>query len=396
MFKTILFLALLSFTLNAGVLNFYKNALQTLRYKQTYSLYKQADEAKKEGIIYNRFSNFALDADYADTKAKQLPQSFNTTNIAVTDTIDLFGKSSYKIEELALDIKAKQTLLDIQKEQLFVSLVSMISIYNQTKERLSLHQSLLNEQQNIYDKLQILQIKGSVSQIDLLRFKNILVQLKTKMIDEQTTLEKMKKQLNLYAPNQNIPNFENSKYLYTKEDFLFQNKQEKLGEISAKQLLAQAKTYSHSYLPDFTVGVNYQKLDDPTSYGDNYSVSAAIHMPINSNDFKQSEALRINALSMNSKNAEYKIQRENEYNQRFQDYQNAENQLIVLNKNLDNYSKSKEMIKTAYLKQYVDFNTYLQVLTESVNAKEQIIGLTFLKNEQVTILNAIASGAIYE
>ncbi len=396
MFKTILFITLLNFTLQADVLNFYKNALQTLQYKQTYSLYKEAVELQKDGVVYNRFSNFALDAGYSDTKAKLLSKPFNTANIAFTDTLDLFGKSSYKVEELTLDIKAKQTLLDIQKEELFVSLVSMISIYNQTKERLTLHQSLLNEQQNIYDTLQKLQISGSVSEIDILRFKNTLAQLKTKIIDEQTTLEKMKKQLNLYAPNQNIPTFENSKYLYAKEDFLSQNKQEQLGEISAKQLLAQAKSYSHSYLPDFIVGVNYQKIDDPTSYGDNYSLGAAIHIPLSTNDFKQSQALRINALSLNSKNAEYKIQRESEYNQRFQDYQNAEHQLAVLNENLDDYTKSEEMIKNAYLKQYVDFNTYLQVLTESVNIKERLIGLMSVKNEQITILNAIASGVIYE
>lgn len=396
MLKTILFITLFSFMLQADILDFYKNALQTLQYKQTSSLYEQADEVQKEGIIYNRFSNFALDAGYSDTKAKLLPKSFSTINIAFTDTLDLFGKSSYKVEELALDIKAKKTLLELQKEELFVSLVSMISIYNQTKERLTLHQLLLDEQQNIYGKLQKFQLRGSVSQIDILRFKNNLAQLKTRIIEEQTTLEKMKKQLSLYAPNENIPAFENSKFLYTKEDFLSQNKQEKLGEISAKQLLAQAKSYSNSYLPDFIVGVNYQKLDDPTSYGDNYSFNAAIHMPLCSNDFKQSQILRINALSITSKNTEYKIQRESQYNQRFQDYQNAENQLSVLNESLDDYTKSKEIIKAAYLKQYVDFNTYLQVLTESVNIKEQLIGLTSLKNEQITILNAIASGAIYE
>jgi len=396
MFKIMLFITLLSFMLQADILDFYKNVLQTLRYKQTYALYKQADEAQKEGIIYNKFSNFALDAGYSDTKAKQLSQPFNTTNITVTDTLDLFGKSSSRVEELSLDIKAKQTLLEIQKEKLFVSLVSMISIYNQTKERLTLHQSLLHEQQKIYNKLQTLQLSGNISQIDLLRFKNTLILQKINIIDEQTTLEKMKKQLTLYAPHQNIPTFEKSKYLYTKKDFLSQNKQKKLGEISAKQLLAQAKTYSHSYFPDLIVGVNYQKLDDPSSYGDNYSLSAAIHMPFNGNDFKQSQALRIHALSINSKNTEYIVQRESEYNQRFQDYQNAENQLNVLNENLDNYTKSKEMIKAAYLKQYVDFNTYLQVLTESVNIKERIIQLTFLKNEQITILNAITSGVLYE
>jgi len=396
MLKTIVFVALLTFTLQADVIDFYKNVLETLQYQNRYSLYKESLEVQKDGIVYNRFSNFTLDAGYSDTKAKLLQQPFNTINITLNDTLDLFGKSSYRIEELTLDIKAKKTLLDIKKENLFVSLVSMISIYNQTKEYLTLHHSLFNEQKNIYDKLKILELSGSVSQIDVLRFKNALVQLKIKIIDEQTTLEKMKKQLKLYAPNQNIPTFNNTKYLYTKEDFLSQNKQEKLNEISAKQLLSQAKGYADLYLPDFIVGVNYQQLGDPTSYSDNYSFNAAIHMPLSSNNFKQNQALNINALSIKSKNTEYKIQRQSQYNQRFQNAQNAQNQLTVLHENLEDYTKSEAMIKAAYLKQYVDFNTYLQVLTDSVRVKEQLIRLTYLKNEQITILNAIASGAIYE
>lgn len=396
MFKFIFLIIFVGLTLNADVFDFYKGILKTLQYDKTYSLYKQANSMQKDGITYNKYANFALDADYSKTKASLLPNTFDTINIGFNDTIDLFGKSNYKIKELALNVQAEKTLLDMQKEQLFVSLVSMISVYYQTEERLTLHQSLLDEQQSIYDKLQTLQQSGIVSQIDLLRFKNTLSQLKIRIIDEKTTVQKMKRQLNLYAPNQEIPLLKHLTLECTKEDFLSQNQQKKLNAIAAKQLWVQAQNASHSYLPDVTVGMNYQQLNDPTSYGNNYSLNVAIHMPLSATDFKQSEALKVSALSLKSKDIEYKIQRENEYTQRFQDYQSATNQLAVLTDNIVDYEKSEGIIKTAYLKQYVDFNTFLQVLTESLNAKEQIITLIYQQSEQIIILNAIASGAIYE
>jgi len=60
------------------------------------------------------------------------------------------------------------------------------------------------------------------------------------------------------------------------------------------------------------------------------------------------------------------------------------------------YAKSEKSIKDAYLKQYVDFNTYLQVLTESLSVKEQMIALRYQKDLEATIVNTIASGKIYE
>ncbi len=184
MLKKILLFAFVSVLINAddNVVNFYKSALQTLKYNQTYDLYKKSNTLEKKAVTYNRFANFSLDGGYTYTKADRLNNPFNTSNVSFNDTIDLFGRSSYKVEELALNLKAKDTVLKIQKESLFTFLIDMIGAYGQTKEQLSLHMTLLDEQQSIFNKLQLLNSSGAVSTMDMLRFKNSLTLLKTQII----------------------------------------------------------------------------------------------------------------------------------------------------------------------------------------------------------------------
>jgi len=389
-------LLVLSVVVHADILNFYKKTLKTLQYNKTYSLYRESNIGLQESINARRYANLSLDINYAKSRATTLLNPFNTTDISLNDTVDLFGKGSYKVEELALELKVKKGHLDIQKEQLFITLVEMIRLYHQTKEQLSLRKNLLNQQQNIYDKLQKLHKIGAVSQIDLLQFKNNLIWLKREVITKESSLKKMEKELHLYASDQNIPSLNSQKLLYSKDRFISHNPQAKINEISAKQRIVQANSAKHLFLPDVVVGVAYQQLDDPTSYGDNYSFKVGIHMPLNLGDFKQSEALRVNALSLKAKAIEYKLQREREYIKRYYAYQDATKQLKVLYGSLDDYEKSEETMRRAFLKQYVDFNRYLQVLRETLNIKEQIIQLKYQKNAQAIIINMISSGAVYE
>ena len=102
------------------------------------------------------------------------------------------------------------------------------------------------------------------------------------------------------------------------------------------------------------------------------------------------------ALSSQSRNIEMKVQRENEYISRHQAYLNAKKEMAVLKHSLQSYKKSEKSTEAAYLKQYVDFNTYLQVLTESLANKEQMIALRYQRDLEATIINAIGSGKIYE
>jgi len=396
MIKVLMTISLFSLLLNADIISYYKNVQKTLAYDKTYSLYKKANNISKESINYTRYANFAFDANYASTKAKTLSSPFSTTDMVFNDTLDLFGKRSYKVKELSLDLKEKKSLLNLEKEQLFTTLVYMLSQYHKVNEQLLLHKILLTQQESIYIKLQKLQNSGVITSIDLLRFKNTLTALKTKVISEEFEQSKMKKQLKLYAPHEDIPSLKQMKLLYVKEDFLSYNPALKINELNAKRLNIQARSSQNNYLPDVIAGVAYQQLGDPTGYGDNYSFKIGLHMLLNGGDFKQAEALRLQALMQQSKTFQYKINRKNRYTKLYEDYLNAQKQLAVLQEALDDYDKSEKTIKIAFLKQYVDFNTYIQVLTQTLNIKEQIIAMKYQKSSCATILNMISSGKIYE
>ena len=396
MTKKIILMLTINITLHAAILDFYKQALTTLQYNQKYELNTKANQLSQSGVYYDKYANFSLNADYSKTKAKALTDTFDTTDIALSDTLDLFGKHSYKIDALALYLKSHKSLLNIQKEQLFISLVNMIALYHKTLEQLSLYKTVFIEQKNIYDKLEKLQRKGAITSIDLLRFKNQLTSFKMRIITQENEILKMKKQLNLYAPNQQIPKLKNSKLLFSEEAFINRNPRLKLNKIDAEKLLLLSQGLEHSHLPDATVGAAYQQLGDPTSFGNNYSFSVGLKIPLNAGNFKEAEALKVHALRLKSQNIDYTIQRKNEYIRRSQAYKNALKQLKVLDKNLEDYEKSEKTVKTAYLRQYVDFNTYMQVLLQTLHIKEQIIETKYKKELEATIVNSVASGIIYE
>jgi len=398
MLKKIATLSLLAFTLQADMISFYKDAVETLQYERSYTLYEQSNKTSQSAVTYSKYANFSLDAALTNTHAKLLPTSagnFNTTDISLSDSIDIFGKNNSKIESLRLDKKATQAQLNEKKEQLFIALVNLVSLYNRTSQELQLHQNLFTEQEAIYKELKLLGEHGNMTKLDVLRFKNTLTTLKTKIVSQNQALVKMKKQLFLYAPNEAIPTLDARTLLFSKEDFIAHNPQATLNFLNAQKKVAQANGMNKSYFPTLDAGVNYQKLDDPTGYGDNYSVGVSLHMPLNSGDFKEAEALKVSALSFEAQSITYKIQRENEYIEYKESFENASKQLAILEKALSDYEESEATIKIAYLKQYVDFNTYLQVLKQVLDVKKQIVAMQAQKVKEAIIINTIASGKLY-
>ena len=399
MLKKIVTLSLFTFTLHADMNSFYKDAVQTLQYEKSYTLYETSNKTSQSAVTYSKYANFSVDATFSNTHAKLLPTSagnFNTTDISLSNSIDIFGKNNYKIESLRLDKKATKAQLGVKKEQLFIALINLVSLYNRTSQELQLHQNLFTEQETIYQKLKLLGEHGDMTKLDVLRFKNTITTLKTKIVSQKQALVKLKKQLSLYAPHVAIPRLNATKLLFSKEDFIANNPQATLNSLDAQKRVAQAKGMNDSYLPTLDAGVAYQKLDDPTGYGDNYSVGVSLHLPLNSGDFKEAEALKVSALSFEAQTLTYKIQRENEYIGHRESFENASKQLAILEKALSDYEESEATIKIAYLKQYVDFNTYLQVLKQALDVKKQIIAMQAQKVKEATLINAIASGKIYK
>ena len=399
MIKKIVTLSLLAFSAHADMTSFYKDALKTLQYEKSYNLYETSNKTSQSAVTYSKYANLSLDAAYSKTYAQHLPTSsgsFNTTDISLHDTLDLFGKNNYKIQTLRLDVKSEKKKLSLKKEQLFISLVNMVALYNKTQMQLKIHQELYKKQQKIYVKLEGLAKNGDITALDILRFKNTLTTLQTKIVAQTQELAKMKAELHLYAPNQSIPKLTQTQLLYTKKDFLAHNPRASINSLDAQKLLAQAQGMNKQYMPNVTVGMSYEKLDDPTAYGDNHSFDVAVKIPLNGGNFKDAEALKVAALSRQTQSIEYKIQRKDEYIKHYQAYVNAKNQLAILEKSLKDFKQSEVTIEQAYLKQYVDFNTYLQVLKQALDVKNQIIAMQTTEHLEATIINAIASGKVYE
>ena len=399
MLKKIVTLSLFAFTLQADMNSFYKDAVQTLQYEKSYKFYEQSNKTAQSGVTYSKYADFSLDTTFTNTHVKHLPTTsgnFNTTDISLSDSLDIFGKNNYKIEALRLDKKVIKAELGAKKEQLFIALLNLVTLYNQSSQELQLHQTLLVEQESIYKKLKLLGEHGDMTKLDVLRFKNTLTTLKTKIVSKQQMLKKIQKQLHLYAPNEAIPTLDATKLLFSKEDFITHNPEATRNSLNAQKRVVDANGMQKSYFPTLNAGVSYQKLDDPTGYGDNYSIGVALHIPLNGGDFKEAEALKVSALSLQAQSATYKVQRENEYIDYKESFESATKQLAILEKALSDYEESATTIKTAYLKQYVDFNTYLQVLQQTLDVKKQIIAMKAQKAKEATLINAIASGKIYE
>ncbi len=399
MLKKIVFISLFGVSAFADITSFYHSALKNLEYNKNYTLYEKANQTSQSAITYSKYANFSADAAYSKTYAKLLPSasgSFGTTDISLHDTMDLFGKNDYKIQALRLNTKVKRSRLNLKKEQLFIALANIISLYNKTALQLKIRQELYNKQYKIYEKLETLEKNGDVTELNLLRFKNTLTTLQTSIVSMKQELFKMKAQLSLYAPDQSIPKLTQTKMFFTKKDFLLHNPQAKINKLDAQKLLSQSKGMNNSYIPTIDFAAAYQKLDDPTSYGDNHSFGVALHLPLNGGNFKEAEALKVAALSKETKSTEYKIQREREYISYYQAYKNAKKQLEVLEQSQKDFEKSEATIQKAYLKQYVDFNTYLQVLQQALDVKNHIVALKNKMQLEATIINTIASGKVYE
>lgn len=392
----IFFLLIIALGLQANIIDFYKKAVSTLQYKKEFVLHKKANSLSKEGLNKSRYENFSFSVDYTKTKVISLSKPFGTTNITFSDDLDIFNKNGYKITLLALDIKSKKYLLNIQKEKLFISLANMVAIYDKALDELSLYKKVLKKQKKIFSKLKKLEKIGAISSLEILRFKNELISLELAKTNQENEIAKMKKELNLYAPKEPIPILKEEKLNYHKKDFLKNNPYVKLNNIEVKKLLTKAKGLKESFLPDVSGGVTYQQNGDPTSFGNNYSFFVNLKIPLNMGNSKEIEAIKTKALSLKSKNISYQIERKTEFISRYQDYISASKQLKILQNSLKEFEKSKKNIENAYLKHYIDFNVYYQTFMQELNMKRDIIKLRYEKRLQAAILNAVGLGAIYE
>ena len=394
MIKKIIIFSMITSIISADIIDFYKESIKKLKYNEIYNLKEKSNILSQKSIEESRYLNFSIEASQSLTKAENISNPFNILDIGFIDTIDLFNKSRYKIEELALDIKSQKVILNIQKEKLFISLANMISLYRKTEEKLALHSELLEEQKRGYSKLKILKELGEVSKLTLLQFKNRVIDFKSRVIEERNLITKMKKRLELYGSD--IPILEDNKLQFTKDEFLKFNPKQELNNIAREKLMIESKKLKDKYLPDIKAGARYENNGDPTGYGDSLSLNINLSIPISKGDNLKRDALKIDSLTLNSKENEYRLDREREYIDRYQSYINSSEELELLENSLIDIQNELDIVNRAILKRYIDFNTYLETFRRYLKLKEKIIDLKYQKSLEATILNNISNGRIYE
>jgi len=93
--KPVLILLILHTVLYAQntMISFYTEARKTLAYQDTYTLQQKSRALSIEAKKKQRYLNLDAGIMYGATNAKLLIHHFNNTDIGITDTIDLFGKT---------------------------------------------------------------------------------------------------------------------------------------------------------------------------------------------------------------------------------------------------------------------------------------------------------------
>jgi outer membrane protein TolC len=381
---------------NNSVISFYKSALKTLSYENTYTLQIQSEKLTIEAKKMRRFINLNGGVLYGYTKAKLLHDHFNNTDIGLSDTIDIFGKSADYIQLIQLQMKANRFLLQIKKEQLFLALTEMIVAYRMSEEKWEVSRKVYQEQNHLLEKMRIAEKAGKLPAIELSRFENNLALLNVKMNQEKQIIDTMKGQLLLYGKGHAIPHIRMHTLQSDLKNFLSHSPQMKLNDNQATQSLESINKLKHSWIPDAVIGANQVYNDDPTDSGNHYTLSVGLTMSFDGGMSNDIESQKVNALRIQSQSKELEVQRTIQYLTWKNMYTASKKSFYALKKTLANTSATLKNIKTAYLKHYIDFNSYLQTIQEDLATKNAEISEKYNMIKSTIILNTLSQGTIYE
>ncbi|HHD72628.1 MAG TPA: hypothetical protein ENL02_01740, partial [Epsilonproteobacteria bacterium] len=149
MIRKITFILITTLTLAAAdekLLSFFHDALKTVQYPKRDALQRQASSLATSAAERGRFLNLQAEMRYGSTKAKLVANRYHTTDLTLTDTIDLFNKSADEIRAIALQLQQDRLTLQMQKKQHFLALAEMITAYHLNRERVQAHRRLLKTQ----------------------------------------------------------------------------------------------------------------------------------------------------------------------------------------------------------------------------------------------------------
>ena len=396
--KPVLILLILHTVLYAQntMISFYTEARKTLAYQDTYTLQQKSRALSIEAKKKQRYLNLDAGIMYGATNAKLLTHHFNNTDIGITDTIDLFGKNVEDIHLIQLQMKEDRLLMQVQKEKLFLSLLSMITAYRVSEEKLQLYQKLYRTQHTLLEAVRSAVEAGNMSALELTRLENITVLIEVQRDQEKQVVTLMKEQLKLYSPHDAIPYLSSYRLHSDLPRFLANSPQLKLNDNRAKQSSQKIKQIEQSWMPDAIIGANQQFNNDPTNYGDNYTLSMGLSMHFDGGMTHDMERQKVDALRIKSQKKVLEIERKAQYIAWKSDYQTAKRSFASLSRTLKNTNATLKNMRMAYLKHYVDLNTYLQTIKESLSTHEAQINSKYKMIQNAIILNTLSNGKIYK
>lgn len=396
MYKIIIFLSLSTLLVADNLLLYYNDVIKTMHINKQLTLEERANTLRIQAQETSRFTNFGADINAGKTNAKLLPDTFTVIDMSLSDTLDIFNKNQYTIQTLHLDFLESKTLLSLQKEQLFISLVDMIAAYRKTKALFALHQTLYRRQTALKEKLQKAYKAGGLPKTELNRFITTLALFQSRIIQERENIHSMRAQLKLYAPHLQIPYLSSDTLTTNQKEFVEADPAVALNTIQSKKAQVRSDAIDHEWLPDAYVAVTQQFDDDPTANGDNYTFSAGLHMGFDGGNQKRSEASKVMALKISDQKVSLLIKRKQHYlslKNRYIRAKKQRNALLSVNSKADQNLKA---IEKAYTKNYIDFTTYLQTLHEMLSLQENLIESKYEMLQSATTLNTLSQGAIYE
>ncbi len=394
MYKVIFLLFFVLQNSYASVLDFYHNALHTLKLDKEQIYLNKTKNLKISALKNDRFFNILFSTSFNKRKDKYLSKPFNKTYFNIQDEIDIFNTNKNKIKLIFLSVKSKDIKLDIQKRALFISLIKMIGAYQKTKAILNLYKQILKNQVLLEKSLQQSVKAGNKSKLEYIKFANDVVLLQYKIQKTENILNTMKSTLSLYSPK--IPKLSFVQLNANLSQFLKYDPILKLNKNEAKKYMIKAISLKKSWLPKMFVGMQKEYNNDPTGNGDSYTFTVGLKMHFYGGINKSVQAADMEALSINSQYNRLLIQQKMEYIKYYNQYKTSRKSLSLLNSAVMSAQNNLTALKTAYMKHYITLTNYLQALNLLTNTKILYINAKFNNITSALILNDLSTGIIYK
>jgi outer membrane protein TolC len=375
---------------------FYRHVLHNLHINQKARLQSRSDGLKIASNKIDRFVNIDANVFYAQTKADQLQNSFHTSQITLSDTIDIFNKNAAELQLLHLSAKQNHIKQMLQKEQIFTLLVQMVGEYNKTVWKIKKDQQTLEQQTRFSNKLALAVKAGAQPRMEYERFLNLLALLRSRIIEEQNRATTMKNSLALYSNNTPIPELTSISIHGDITQFLKHSPSVLLNDTQALSSAAQTKKLQNSWLPKLILSADQQYNNDPTASGNNYSFEVALGIHFDGGRSKRIEASRIQTLLTQEHTYLLTIKQKSRFQTLLNTSIASKKSIKILKPSIISAQKNLQVMQTAYLKHFITFTSYTQTYQELIRLQEALSNALYRYRTSVALLNNLSQGTIYE